>query len=229
MIQERIMKNMQYFLGIDVVNDYMILKVKFPNTWGVFESKEPDINVTKEDGTQGNYSSYYYYGKVNEVTVDDLFDLFENTVEMNLNAEKKVEIFNKKFDELKDLFSKNNDIWSLEHLQFEFPQPPSESENGKKGKKTTKRKYTKKKDKQAQQPVVKNENTVQKPSELFFGGCPQFDTRKPVETEVTVLPLKPKTPVEKAKDDWKKKMMADKEAEEQEYLQEEQEQPRKTE
>ena len=62
-----------------------------------------------------------------------MFDLIDNTIEMNVSAEAKLELLNEKFDELKHLFA-TEQLEKLQTLTFVFNEP----------KKTKKRKTKKK-------------------------------------------------------------------------------------
>lgn len=109
MLQERINKISQYFKSMEITNNTLIVRVKYNNKWGVYPSDDEKIKVTKSDDAP---NEWYYYGKVEDVTIDDIFDLIENTIEMNLSAAAKLELLNSKFEELKMLFASE----SLERL-----------------------------------------------------------------------------------------------------------------
>jgi hypothetical protein len=143
MLQDRIIENQNYFLGVSVAENYMVMKVKFPEKWGVFKSTNPPIEVSKSQEEGENV--YIYYGLMAKVTVDDLFDLLEDTVKQNVEALRKIELLQKKFDELKDLFAREN-IHRLEKLQFVIPKNEvNELIPDLNGTEKKKRKYNKKK------------------------------------------------------------------------------------
>ena len=51
-----------------------------------------------------------------------MFDLIDNTIEMNVSAEAKLELLNTKFDELKHLFA-TEQLEKLQTLTFVFNEP----------------------------------------------------------------------------------------------------------
>lgn len=109
MLQERINKISQYFRSMEMTNGIIIIKVQYNNKWGVYPSDDNKIKVAKSEDTP---NEWFYYGNFNDITVDDIFDLIENTIEMNLSAAAKLELLNSKFEELKNLFATE----SLERL-----------------------------------------------------------------------------------------------------------------
>ena len=129
-LQDRIVANSSYFRGMEMMNGVIIVKVQYENKWGVFPSEDEKIKVAKSE-EQPN--EYFYYGDMTEVSIDDIFDLIESTVEMNVSAAAKLELLNVKFEELKMLFAKEP-LERLQTLTFELKTPKSS-----KKKKTTKK------------------------------------------------------------------------------------------
>lgn len=128
MLQERINKISQYFRSMEMTNGIIIIKVQYNNKWGVYPSDDNKIKVAKSEDTQ---NEWFYYGNFNDVTVDDIFDLIENTIEMNLSAAAKLELLNNKFEELKNLFATES-LERLSTLKFVL----SNKKNYRKNKKT---------------------------------------------------------------------------------------------
>ena len=110
MLQDRIKKNSEYFRGMEITNGILIVKVLYKDKWGVYPSEDEKIKVAQSEETK---NEWYYFGEFSEVTFDDVFDLIENTIEMNLTAAAKIELLNIKFEELKNLFA----IKSLDELK----------------------------------------------------------------------------------------------------------------
>lgn len=103
MLQDRIKKNEEYFKSIEVHNGYLTMTVSFKDKWGVFPS--PDEKIKVGESPNGVKNEWVYYGKYNEITVEDIFDLVEQTIEVNLEAALKIELMKEKIEELKNLFS----------------------------------------------------------------------------------------------------------------------------
>lgn len=128
MLQERINKISQYFRSMEMTNGVIIIKVQYNNKWGVYPSDDNKIKVAKSEETP---NEWFYYGNFNDITVDDIFDLIENTIEMNLSAAAKLELLNSKFEELKNLFATES-LERLSTLKFVL----SNKKNYRKNKKT---------------------------------------------------------------------------------------------
>ena len=127
MLQERINKISQYFRSMEMTNGIIIIKVQHNNKWGVYPSDDNKIKVAKSEDTP---NEWFYYGNFNDITVDDIFDLIENTIEMNLSAAAKLELLNSKFEELKNLFATES-LERLSTLKFVLSNKKSYRKNKK--------------------------------------------------------------------------------------------------
>lgn len=127
MLQERINKISQYFRSMEMTNGVIIIKVQYNNKWGVYPSDDNKIKVAKSEDTP---NEWFYYGNFNDITVDDIFDLIENTIEMNLSAAAKLELLNSKFEELKNLFATES-LERLSTLKFVLSNKKSYRKNKK--------------------------------------------------------------------------------------------------
>lgn len=143
MLQEEILKIGEYFRGIEYFNDALIVKVSFPPQWKVFSAMGGSIKPANGDST----GDYFYYGDSNKVTLDDIFNVIEETITVNKDAELKVRFLIDKRKELDELF-KVTPFEKLKCLKFVFEEEKKEK---------PKRKYTKKKKEQKQE----EENNVE--------------------------------------------------------------------
>ena len=120
MLQESINKIKEYFMSIEIKNDTLIVKVSFEKNWGVYPSSDEKIQVTKQKNDDANgKSEWIYYGNINEISVDDVFNLIYDTTKMNIEASLKLELLTKKFDELKKIFAEES-LERLNSLVFVF-------------------------------------------------------------------------------------------------------------
>lgn len=126
---ERIKKISEYFKGIEMMEGLLIIKVQYKNRWGAYPSKDKKINVAKSEEVA---DEWFYYGDSEKVDISDVFDLIDETIEMNLNVGAKIELLNVKVEELKKLFS-DTPLAKLQTLRFVMDEI-----------KPKKRKYTKK-------------------------------------------------------------------------------------
>jgi hypothetical protein len=136
-LNERIEKIAEYFKGMKIIGDTIIVEVKFGHKWGTYpsdESETPRINVAQ---SEEEADVWFYYAKFNEVGLDEIFDLIENTIQMNKDALAKIELLKEKIGELKTLFEKEN-IETLQGLEFSLPKKRSSKRKNNKVKKDNK-------------------------------------------------------------------------------------------
>ena len=152
MLQDEIMKLGDYFRGIEYYNDALIVKVNFPPRWQVYPSSDGNIKPAKSERAQGEY---YYYGDMNKVSLDDIFGVIKETIEANQDAELKIQFFNEKMNELKEIFKKTS-YEELLNLKFIIEEKKPEK---------PKRKYTKRKKKEEENVVVAEETNADEKEE----------------------------------------------------------------
>lgn len=148
-LQDRIKDNAKYFRGMEMTNGILIVKVLYEEKWGVYPKDDESVKIAKSTELP---NEWYYYGDFDVITFDDVFDLIEETVEMNINAAKKIQLLNQKFEELKQIFATEN-LQKLETLYFGFNETV---------KSKPKRKYNKKK----KEEINTTEEVVEIPSEV---------------------------------------------------------------
>lgn len=130
-LQERIKKNEAYFRGMEIVNNTAIIKVLYGEKWGAYPSSDEKIKVAKSEEVP---NEWFYYSDYTYTVIDEIFDLIEETIEMNLSAIERLNLFNQKMEELKQLFA-DEPLSKLKALTFQFIE-----EKRNKKKKTTKKK-----------------------------------------------------------------------------------------
>lgn len=116
MLQDRINKITEYFRGMEIANNVLIVRVEYKSKWGVFPSEDENIKVCKSEEIP---NEYFYYGDYSYVSIDEIFDLIEETIEMNISAEMKVNLLTEKIEELKVMFT-NEPLEKLRTLCFVF-------------------------------------------------------------------------------------------------------------
>lgn len=129
-LQDRIKNNSSYFKGMEVINNTLIIKVQYPPKWGTFPSEDESIKVAKSEETP---NEWFYYADYMVITIDEVFDLIESTIDMNKSAAAKIQLLNDKFEELKHIFA-TEPLEKLQTLTFSMKEM-----------KTTKRKASSKK------------------------------------------------------------------------------------
>jgi hypothetical protein len=117
-LQERIKKNEVYFRGMEIVNNTAIIKVLYGEKWGAYPSPDEKIKVAKSDEVP---NEWFYYSDYTYTVIDEIFDLIEETIDMNLSAIERLGLFNQKMEELKELFA-NEPLSKLKTLTFHFEE-----------------------------------------------------------------------------------------------------------
>ena len=66
-------------------------------------------------------NEWFYYSDYTYTVIDEIFDLIEETIDMNLSAIERLGLFNQKMEELKELFA-NEPLSKLKTLSFHFEE-----------------------------------------------------------------------------------------------------------
>jgi len=101
-LQERMAEMQPYFKGIEMYNEALIVKVKFPQKWNAYNSADGRIKVTPSETTA---NEMFYFADSKDTTYDDIFDLVEETIKANNEIVLKVKLLRDKVEELRELFS----------------------------------------------------------------------------------------------------------------------------
>ena len=118
-----------YVNGIDIIEEYYVVRVTYKPTWSVHESDNKSIIVSNVNDTMDG--EYVYAGKKSDVEIEEIYDEISLTVEINRNAEKKFELLNQKILELKSIFAQET-YEKLLDLTFVFEQQKPTKKKAKK-------------------------------------------------------------------------------------------------
>ena len=102
-LQDRMNDMKPYFRGIEMYNEALIVKVKFPEKWNAYNSNDERIKATPSE-TEANM--IFYYASSEDTTYDEIFDLIEETIKANQDIILKIKLLGEKVEELRDLFGK---------------------------------------------------------------------------------------------------------------------------
>jgi hypothetical protein len=117
-LKKRIEKITPYFFGMkmSVEDNIVFVQTKFPSNWTISEFLEESFGVQGVVDAKKNMQIFF---TSIENGFDKVFDAIEYTIQMNLNALERLELFKKKVEELKSLFD-SEDIERLKSLEFTF-------------------------------------------------------------------------------------------------------------
>jgi hypothetical protein len=98
-----------------------VVGVTFPDGYGVYDSADSRIHVL--DDTKGESGLYWYVAQNLSVTLSEVIEFIGNTVDANIEAIKKAQLYELKVKELRDFFADTDMSYSeLEALTFKFKE-----------------------------------------------------------------------------------------------------------
>lgn len=110
----------EYFVSMEMYNGRWVVCVKFRPKWGAYSSDDGRIKVGPDEKQA---DVWWYCANDDDVEVDEIIDLIDETVQTNMEAIKKVELFKLKASELKQIFSdENTSFKKLQSLKFVFDE-----------------------------------------------------------------------------------------------------------
>lgn len=160
MLQDRLDRIREFFQSIEQYDGKWVICVKYRPKWGAYPSEDGKIKAVPDEKTP---DIWWYYGNNDKVDIDSIFDLIDETIQTNLDAVRKVELFKLKADELKRIFSDETIPFSkLQTLEFTF----SEGE-GKKDVKAKKTKSSRKTRPMTKKDILKIDDKVAEEKEPY--------------------------------------------------------------
>ena len=119
-LQDRITSIQPYFRGIEIKETLFIVRILYPKKWTAYNREDEVIKVTKSDT---NSNEWFYYANIDEIDLNEIFDLVEDTIHTNEALYMKIELMKKKMEELKNLFQEET-LERLRTLEFTFTAKP---------------------------------------------------------------------------------------------------------
>lgn len=141
-INERVKALGPYFKSLNMVDGAVVVLVKFPEKWKVFNKEEIFEEFNVQVGKKEEVDGTFFVGEIAD-GLENVFDAIESVISQNKTLEEKAELLEAKAKELRDLFI-SEPLEKLKTLEFTF-----------------KVKNTARKSKNA----VKTEETVEEPEE----------------------------------------------------------------
>jgi hypothetical protein len=115
-LKKRIEKINPYFYGMNmsIEDNVVYVQTKFPDNWTISDFLEESFNV--KGVFNAKKQTHIFFTEMDN-GFDKVFDAIDYTIQMNLNALERLELFKKKVEELKTLFDEE-DIDKLKKLEF---------------------------------------------------------------------------------------------------------------
>ncbi len=133
--EKRLNNLSDYNVTFEIKQGYYHIALVFNKKWAVLDSDNPAIYIENRDGV------IHYIAEKDGVTLDEMFDLIDETVNYNLDLQKKLDLFKLKAKELQEIFASQN-LNVLETLTFTFAE--GDDKKKKKNESTPKKKRQKK-------------------------------------------------------------------------------------
>lgn len=111
-LNEQLMRLKDYNVGFNIYEGSVIVNVTYKKGWDIIPVDNSDVEMFCEDGK-------YYYCMPIDKDINLIFGFIEDTIKYNQDMEKKIQLFNQKVDELKQLFI-NESYDSLLSLSFDM-------------------------------------------------------------------------------------------------------------
>ena len=104
----------QYFKSIRFIKNYISFDLYLPTNWIVVRSQK--VEIVESETEKRKVTSFVV--PFQEELVDELEKVMKETIRKNLENEEKKRLFDKKVEELKDLF-KNQKLDDLKNIEFQ--------------------------------------------------------------------------------------------------------------
>ena len=143
--EEKLKELSSYDIAFEVKQGYYHFSLKYPNNWNIIVSENDNIYIEQRNDV------CHYIASTDNTTIDDIFNVINETIEYNTDLEKKLQLFKEKVAKLQELFSVET-YQRLKTIEFVFP----------KQKKTVKKKTKQKEENVENTPILQtNEETTE--------------------------------------------------------------------
>lgn len=115
--QERVKRLEDFRPAIEFRDGAFILKIRYNKAWTVLQPYDTKKVAYSED--ENRPGLHWYVSTIEDS--DMVFDLIEQTIEVNKEMEKKITLYKEKVKELQELFLSDIPYTKLTTLEFTFP------------------------------------------------------------------------------------------------------------
>ena len=111
-MQNRLEELQPYVIGIRYFQGLPVIDVIFKDKWVV-----PESEIIQKEKGEGDDNYYIFFSQKDGIGIDELLNHAEDIINLNIEKEKKNELFKVKINELKKLFQ-GNPLTKLENMKF---------------------------------------------------------------------------------------------------------------
>ena len=112
-LQDSLKEFAPYNIDIKMMQGWLIVGMTYKKSWQILKPLNELIEQREND------DRIYYCAPMNQVDADDVFSSIRDTINYNIDMEKKVELFQVKVNELQNIFSEL-DYEELVTIQFKY-------------------------------------------------------------------------------------------------------------
>lgn len=117
-LQERLNSIKEYFVSMEMVEGKWAVCAQYRDNWCAYPPDDGSVELIEDENEKNHW---WYVAKDESVVIDKLISLIEETVQTNIDAIRKVELFKEKATELKKIFSDEKlTLAQLQTLRFVF-------------------------------------------------------------------------------------------------------------
>ena len=149
-LQDSLKEFAPYNIDIKMMQGWLIVGMTYKKSWQILKPLNELIEQREND------DRIYYCAPMNQVDADDVFVSIRDTINYNIDMEKKVELFQVKVNELQNIFSEL-DYEELVTIEFKYK---------KKKKGNTKKQNQKVIEKEIPENIVEESDIIDKDEEL---------------------------------------------------------------
>ena len=136
-LENKLRKLNAFNISFEIKQGYYHIALEFNDGWDVIMPENESIYVQQKNGF------YHYIALIDNVKLEDIFSAIDNTIDYNIDLEKKLQLFKQKTEELQKIFA-NEDYETLQTLEFKLGEKQELKKIIKRAKTTTKDKTPKK-------------------------------------------------------------------------------------
>ena len=112
-LQDSLKEFAPYDIDIKMIQGWLIVGMTYKKSWQILKPLNELIEQRENDNRR------YYCAPMNQVDADDVFVSIRDTINYNIDMEKKVELFQVKVNELQNIFSEL-DYEELVTIEFKY-------------------------------------------------------------------------------------------------------------
>lgn len=149
-LQDSLKEFAPYNIDIKMIQGWLIVGMTYKKSWQILKPLNELIEQREND------DRIFYCAPLNQVDADDVFSSIRDTINYNIDMEKKVELFQVKVNELQNIFSEL-DYEELVTIEFKYK---------KKKKGNTKKQNQKVSEEEIPENIVEESDIIDKDEEL---------------------------------------------------------------